>query len=106
MKFILAHWIKLSAVIGAAVLVFTLATWPHWHYLQALALLNLAVIFFHFFEEFEFFESVEGLVFFHEFGCVEEASGGGGFFSAGDDVGHGSFFGDQDCVEDIFDFAG
>lgn len=54
MKFILAHWIKLSAVIGAAVLVFTLASWPHWHYLQALALLNLAVIFFHFFEEFEF----------------------------------------------------
>ena len=53
MNFILKHWVKLSAVLGVAVLAFTLMTWLHWHYLQALALLNLAVIFFHFFEEFE-----------------------------------------------------
>lgn len=54
MKFILKQWYNLSAVIGVAILLFTVVTWSHWHYLQALALLNLGVIFLHFFEEFGF----------------------------------------------------
>lgn len=40
-------------MIGVVIIVFTVLTWSHWHYLQALALLNLAVIFLHFYEEFE-----------------------------------------------------
>ncbi len=52
--FILKHWVKMSLWMGLAILAGTLATWSHWHYLQALALLNLGVIFLHFYEEFEF----------------------------------------------------
>ncbi|WP_051977439.1 HXXEE domain-containing protein [Necropsobacter rosorum] len=54
MKFLLNNWVNLSGVIGVAILGFTFATWHDWHVLQIIALLNLAVIFFHFFEEFGF----------------------------------------------------
>ncbi|WP_048736409.1 HXXEE domain-containing protein [Necropsobacter massiliensis] len=54
MHFLLKNWYKISLPIGLLIMLFTALTWQHWHFLQALALLNLGVIFLHFFEEFGF----------------------------------------------------
>jgi hypothetical protein len=52
MKFILRHFYNISFFVGVVLLALTFVFWKDLHYLQALALLNLAVINFHFFEEF------------------------------------------------------
>lgn len=54
MKFVLRHFYNISVFIGIAIILYTVLNWNSLSYLQALALLNLAVINFHFFEEFGF----------------------------------------------------
>ena len=57
-------------------------------------------------QEFQLFQTVQGLVLVHHLGGVQQAARGGGLFPAGDDVGLGFLFCDQDGVEDLLDIAG